>query len=337
MRYDSAVLERVAQRFRRDMWDSVVPEAISESGVEVERFGPVQATAFGDLPEVHLLQQIQGAAEPDAIAGGHLAAAVEWMRAREVDYRIPVAAGRPGAPEAEDWLGDRGYERGAGWVKMVRDGSPPDFEVDPGIVIYRLGQDEAEGEGLSTIAAEALEMPLVAGTLFFSLPQRNGWHCYTAALGPDEVPVATGSMLIADGVAQLGAGQDPGPRTGAGLQRGAAVPAPARCPSSRLSHRVRRGRRMRPRLLVGRLSQPAAGGLRGGLRRPQLAAPGLASGADSGPVQRLSSGAGDASASSPSSPGSGSDSGGSSPPRAVPAISSSGVFSSGMKPDFIPK
>jgi hypothetical protein len=207
VRYDSAVLERVAQRFRRDMWDSVVPEAISESGVEVQRFGPVQATAFGDLPEIHLLQQIQGAAEPGAVANGHLAAAIEWMRAREVDYRIPVAAGRPGAPDAENWLGERGYERGAGWVKMVRDGAPPEFEVDPEITIYRLGQDEAEGEGLSTIAAEALEMPLVAGTLFFSLPQREGWHCYTAALGPDEVPVATGSMLIVGGVAQLGAGQ----------------------------------------------------------------------------------------------------------------------------------
>ena len=189
------------------MWDSVVPEAISESGVEVERFGPVQATAFGDLPEVHLLQQIQGAAEPGAIDGGHLSAAVEWMRAREVDYRIPVAAGRPGAEVAEGWLGERGYERGAGWIKLVRDGSPPDFHVDPDIVVYRLGQDEAEGEGLSTIAAEAMDMPLVAGTLFFSLPQRNGWHCYTAALGPEEVPVATGSMLIVDGVAQLGAGQ----------------------------------------------------------------------------------------------------------------------------------
>ena len=207
MRYDSAVLERVAQRFRRDMWDSVVPEAVSESGVEVERFGSVQATAFGDLPEIHLLQQIQGAAEPGAVADGHLAAAVEWMRAREVDYRIPVASGRPDAAEAEAWLDERGYEQGTGWVKLVRDGSPPDFYVDPSIVIYRLGEDEAEGEGLSTIAAEALEMPLVAGTLFFSLPQRDGWHCYTAALGPEEIPVATGSMLIADGVAQLGAGQ----------------------------------------------------------------------------------------------------------------------------------
>lgn len=206
MRYDSAVLETVAQRFRRDMWDSVVPEAISESGVEVERFGPVQATAFGDLPEVPLLQQIQGAAEPGAIGGGHLAAAVEWMRAREVDYRIPVAGGRPGAEEAEAWLGDRGYEQGGGWVKLIRDGSPPDFLVDPGIVVYHLGEDEAEGEGLSTIAAEALEIPLVAGTLFFSLPQQEGWHCYTAALGPEEVPVSTASMLIVDGVAQLGAG-----------------------------------------------------------------------------------------------------------------------------------
>jgi hypothetical protein len=207
VRYDSAVLETVAQRFRRDMWDSVVPEAISESGVEVERFGPVQATAFGDLPEVHLLQQIQGAAEPGAVADGHLAAAIEWMRAREVDFRIPVAAGRPGAAEAQAWLGERGYEQGAGWVKLIRDGSPPAFDINPKIVVYRLGEDEAEGEGLSTIAAEALDMPLVAGTLFFSLPQQDGWHCYTAALGPEEIPVATGSMLIADGVAQLGAGQ----------------------------------------------------------------------------------------------------------------------------------
>lgn len=199
-------MERVAQRFRRDMWDSVVPEAISESGVEMRQFGPVLATAFGDLPEVHMLHQIQGAAEPGAIEDGHVAAAIEWMRAREVDYRIPVSTNRPGADAAQAWLDERGYEQGDPWVKFVRDGSPPEFAVNPEIVLHRLGQDEAEGEGLSTIVAEALEMPLVAGTLFFSLPQRDGWHCYTAALGPDEVPVATGSMLIEDGVAQLGAG-----------------------------------------------------------------------------------------------------------------------------------
>lgn len=206
MEYDPAVLEALAQRFRRDMWRSVVPEAVTESGVEVQRFGPVQATAFGDLPEAHLLNQIQGAAEPGAIENGHLAAAIEWMRAREVDYRVPVAAVRPGAVEAEDWLSRRGYECEGGWVKYVRDTSPPEIPEDPDIVIYELGDDAADGEGLSTIAAEALELPTTAGTLFFSLPQEAPWRCYTAALGPEEAAVATGAMLIQGGVAQLGPG-----------------------------------------------------------------------------------------------------------------------------------
>jgi len=204
MDYDSAVLERVAQRFRRDMWKSVVEEAVTESGVEMQRFGPVQATAFGDLPEVHSLNQIQGAAEPEAVEGGHLAEAVEWMRAREVDYRVPVAECRPGVSEAETWLVERGYERGGGWIKMVRDATPPDLPENPGIVIFELGEDEGDGEGLSAIAAEALDLPVTAGTLFFSLPQTEQWRCYTAALGGEVV--ATGSMLIQDGVAQLGPG-----------------------------------------------------------------------------------------------------------------------------------
>lgn len=206
MGYNSALLERVSQRFRRDMWSSVVAEAVAESGVEVECFGPVQATAFGDLPEVHELNQIQGAAEPRAVEEGHLAAAIAWMRAREVDYRVPVAESRPGTEEAETWLRERGYERGSGWVKLVRDGSLPDWSEEPGITVYEIGADEADGEGMSTIVSEALELPVTAGTLFFSLPQQAGWRCYTAALSPDEPVVATGSMLIADGVAQLGPG-----------------------------------------------------------------------------------------------------------------------------------
>ena len=45
----------------------------------------------------------------------------------------------------------------------------------------------------------------------------------------------------------------------------------------------------------------------------------------------------DAIASSSTAPSRGSSEGGSSPPRSVPAISSSGAFSFGMKPDFMPK
>jgi hypothetical protein len=206
MDYDAGVLERVAQRFRRDIWESVVPEAVTESGVQVASFGPVQATAFGDPPEAHSLNQIQGAAEPGAIEQGHLADAVEWMRTREVDYRVPVAEARPGAPEAEAWLGARGYERGTAWVKLVRDASVPDLPENPEVRIYELGEYEGDGEGLSSIVAEALELPVTASSLFFSLPQKDGWRCYTAALDPGEGVVSTGSMLICDGVAQLGPG-----------------------------------------------------------------------------------------------------------------------------------
>jgi len=203
MRYDPAVLERMAQQFRREIWRSVVPDAITDSGVEIEQFGPVQATAFGELPAIGTLNQIQGAAEPGAVAGGHLARAIEWMRAREVDYRVPVAEERPGAGVAQAWLGDRGYERGDSWIKFVRDGSLPRLPANPEITIYQLGAQEGDGEGLSAIVAEAFELPLTAGTLFYSLPQAKGWRCYTAALDLDEGVVAAASMLVADGVAQL--------------------------------------------------------------------------------------------------------------------------------------
>jgi len=206
MRYDPALLERVAQQFRREMWRSVVREAVTESGIQVAQFGPVQATAFGDLPEQHLLHQIQGAAEPGAIEDGHLARAIAWMRAREVDYRVPVAESRPGAEAATTWLGERGYERGGGWVKLVRDAAPPAWPEDPDVLVYELGDHDSDGEGLSMIVSEALVLPVTSGTLFFSLPQRRHWRCYTAALPPSEEVVATGSMLIVDGVAQLGPG-----------------------------------------------------------------------------------------------------------------------------------
>lgn len=206
MDFDAALLERVAQEFRRDMWESVVTEAVTESGIEVERFGPVQASAFGELPEIAVLNQIQGGAEAGAVSGGYLAEAIEWMRSREVDYRIFIAEGRPETAEAEFWLGCRGYERGEGWVTFVRDASPPKLKPHPEIKIWPLGDNEIDGEGLSAIVSQAMELPLTAETLFFSLPHRDRWHCYTASLEPDERVAATASMMIHEGVAQFGPG-----------------------------------------------------------------------------------------------------------------------------------
>jgi len=219
LEYDSGALERVAQLFRRDMWNSVTADAVNESGVELRRFGPVQVTAFADLPEAEGLNQIQGAAESGAVEEGHLAKAIEWMRSREVDYRVPVAEGRPASEVAANWLGRRGYERGGGWVKLVRDASPPDWRRDSRIEIFELGEDEADGEGLCDIISEGFELPLTAGALFFSLPQASNWRCYTAALGREEGIVATASMMISDGIARLGlAATRPG-RWGCGCHR----------------------------------------------------------------------------------------------------------------------
>lgn len=207
MDYDSAALERVAQLFRYEMWKSVVPDAVIEVGIEVQRFGPVQATAFGREPQVSSLNQIQGAAEPGAVEGGHLADAVEWMRSHEADYRVPVAECRPGSAGAEAWLDDHGYERGTAWTKFVRDVrdfAPPDLPGDPDISIFELGEQEADGEGFSWIVREGLDLPIMAETLVFSLPMEDSWRCYTAVLEPEARAVATGAMLIEDGVAQLG-------------------------------------------------------------------------------------------------------------------------------------
>jgi hypothetical protein len=206
MDFDAALMEQISQQFRREAWQSVVADAVVESGVQVREFGVVQATAFGDLPEAHALNQIQGAAEPGAVADGSLAQAIEWMRSMEVDYRIPVADERPGTAEAKAWLGARGYERGGGLIKLVRDGSPPDTPEDPRIWIYELGGEDIDGEGLCTVAADALGLPILAETLFFSLPQQEHWRCYTAALDPEEGVVATAAMMICEGVAQLGPG-----------------------------------------------------------------------------------------------------------------------------------
>jgi len=206
MQYDAAILERVAQRFRYEMWKSVTPDAVTESAVRVANFGPVQATVFGDLPEASSLNQVQGAAEPGAVEDGHLAEAVEWIRSFEVDYRVPVAESRPGAREADVWLNRHGYERGGGWIKFVGEATPPDLPATPDVRIFELGEDEADGEGMSSIIAEALDLPITASTLFFSLPQEKNWRCYTAAVLPEEELAATGSMLIDDGIAQLGPG-----------------------------------------------------------------------------------------------------------------------------------
>lgn len=196
--YDGSAIAAVELRFREDLWLTAPSDAIEEAEVRRRRFGPILATVFGELPEIRLMNLVQGAAEADAVTGGHLAEAIEWVRSREVDYRVLISEGRPGTRAAEDWLRARGYERGSTVRRYQR---PPGGEPDlpRAVTIRELGA--LETEGMSHIFAKSLGLPGLATVLLFGLPEQPGWHCYSARLEGREA--ACGSMLVFGKVALL--------------------------------------------------------------------------------------------------------------------------------------
>lgn len=204
MHHDPAVLERASRSFRHEMWTAVVPDAVDEQGIEAQWFGPVLATAFAAEPQAPALNLIQGAAEPDAVAGGHIADAIEWMRSREVEYRVPVAASRPGSAQAEEWLSGHGYEHGGDRAMLVRDAAARVPPEDPWIEVFELGEEEIDGEGFSGLVREGMGLPGMAEVLFVDLPAMEAWRCYTAVPPPGDRVVAAAAMRIEDGIALLG-------------------------------------------------------------------------------------------------------------------------------------
>jgi GNAT superfamily N-acetyltransferase len=202
MEYDMATMERAAKAFRADMWQTVCEDAVVECGIEEACFGPVQATVFEALPDAPNLNVVLGAAEPGAVEEGHLSAAIKWADEFDVDYRVPVARGRPGMELAETWLNWNGFEQGRGVLRYVRDASPPEQAGDPAITVWEIGAEEADGETMLFDAAPAMGLPGPAGNLLFALPIQERWRSYTAEL--DGRIVSFGSMLLHDGVARVG-------------------------------------------------------------------------------------------------------------------------------------
>jgi hypothetical protein len=200
MRYDAAAVATAELHFREGIWGAAPEDAIDELEIRKRWFGPVLATTCAGLPEATLMNTIQGAAEPRAIGDGHLAAAVEWMRTREVDYLVQVSSDRPAAEEAEAWLSARGYEQGPMMRRYLRPATVPPPRTEPAVDVRELSA--AETEGMSLIFAEALEISDLATVPLLGLPELAGWHCYTAYLEGREV--ACGSMLFDNGIALLG-------------------------------------------------------------------------------------------------------------------------------------
>lgn len=200
MQHEEVRLERAECQFRRDIWSVAPVDAVSEAGVRMRWFGPVFATVFADLPEATLFNLIQGAAEPGAVADGHLARAIEWVRSFEVDFMVAVASEHSETELAEQWLQWHDYEQGVVTKRQVRAATPPIHTETPGVEVSELPAEE--DELIAILAAEGLDLPSLAGILFIGLPRLDNWHCYVARV--DGELVATGSTMSRDGIATLG-------------------------------------------------------------------------------------------------------------------------------------
>jgi GNAT superfamily N-acetyltransferase len=195
---DAAAIAAAELRFREDLWRSAPKDAVEEAEIRHRRFGPILATVFGDLPDVPLMNLVQGVAEPGAM-DNDLVPALEWVRSREVDYLVSVPMDRPGAEAAQTWLKSRGYERGPLVRRFVHPGTDETPTAASPLEIAELGP--LETEGMSHIVGDVLGLPTLATILVLGLPSREGWHCYRASLGGQEV--ACGSMLVLGKVALL--------------------------------------------------------------------------------------------------------------------------------------
>jgi hypothetical protein len=229
--YDAVALDEAEKRFWRGLWDTAVEDAVVDMGIDMVRFGPVEAAVVVEEPEAPALNFILGAAAPRAVEDGHLPAAIKWMERHDVAYRVPLAPGLPQLAAAEEWLKRHGYRLLGGPAKLVRDGSRPLFPTPPGIDIYER-VDPWEDEGFGDPLAESLGLADWAATFFFDLPGKPGWRCYCAVDGDE--PLAYVAMHIHEDVAVMAiasrlAGSPDGLGQSAVLHRSIADAAAAGC------------------------------------------------------------------------------------------------------------
>jgi GNAT superfamily N-acetyltransferase len=212
--YDPRALDRVERRFWREIWESVPAEIAAERGVALRRFGPVQASVVGDLAGVGMLNLVLGTTEDGALAGGHLAAAIDWALARGVTPYVPVTSDLPESQPVEDWLASAGFVPSYAWMKFVRDPHPPRFATPDSVEVVELTDPGQEPFGM--IAATGFGLPAWGAAFFADLPGREGWHCYVARV--DDEAQACAAMLIEDGVAEFGVAATLEPARGRGCQ-----------------------------------------------------------------------------------------------------------------------
>jgi GNAT superfamily N-acetyltransferase len=196
--YDSAALDRAERRFWREVWESVPDEVASEHGIELRRFGPIQASIAADLPEVGMLNMLLGAAETDGAE--HLEVAAGWAEERGTPPYVPLTPGLPGSDAAAAWLRENGFEPAYAWMKFVRGPHPPRFPMPKEVEVVELTAPDQEPFG--TIAAIGFDLPAWGAEFFAHLPGRQRWRCYAAKIDGEAQGCA--AMLIEEGIAEFG-------------------------------------------------------------------------------------------------------------------------------------
>ncbi len=117
----------------------------------------------------------------------------------------------PGAQPAElvPWLNERGYVKGARWVKVWRDlgdvpAPDPSASSTPASALRIEQIDPSLASVWGEVCLTAFEMPGSIGDIATSTIGRPGWIHYLGFDG--ETPVSTAATHMADGVAWLGYG-----------------------------------------------------------------------------------------------------------------------------------
>jgi hypothetical protein len=203
--HDPVALDEIEQRYLRDLWRTAVADTVAERRMDVARFGPVQAAILCEEPEEPLVNVVLGAAATNAVEGGHLTDAIEWIAAHGVDYRVPVTPGRPGSGFGERWLMERGHEQGPTWLKFARDTSVPTGDEPPGVEVFELGDEEEICEGFIQLADESFWGARCLCSFFSDVVQGEEWRCYVAYGEADRYRSSGAVMLIDGDVAELGA------------------------------------------------------------------------------------------------------------------------------------
>jgi hypothetical protein len=209
-----AKLDAAERRFWREVWESVPAEVAEEHGIELRDFGPVQASAAGDLPGVGMMNLVLGATEPGAVLDGHLGAATEWMRSRGVDSYVPVTPGLEETNAANAWLAANGFSPGYAWMKFVRDPHPPRFKPPEDVEVVELSDPDQEPFGM--IAATGFGLPAWASAFFAHLPGLEGWRCYAGRVDGETQSCA--AMHVHAGIAEFGIAATLEPARGRGCQ-----------------------------------------------------------------------------------------------------------------------